>query len=222
MSQGTLTETPPATSPQRKRWTIAEFDGLVRDGYLREGSRAYLWDGEILEPMSENQPHANAVENLTDLLKGRFHPASWTVNQAHPIVLREGYKPQPDLAVIRGPRSLYRQNVPTASDVVLLVEVSDSSRAKDLGVFLRAYAEAGIPRYWVVDIPGRRVDSYASPTIGPDGEPGYAECQVYGIDAAVPLAFEGEVLEPVPVAAVLQDSIEPEAGSGQNNVESKQ
>ena len=61
-TSATATASPPqAPEPvpvgPRKRWTTAEFDHLIRSGVLREGSRAFLWDGEIIEPMSENPPH---------------------------------------------------------------------------------------------------------------------------------------------------------------------
>ncbi|MFO0950365.1 MAG: Uma2 family endonuclease [Isosphaeraceae bacterium] len=215
MSHGTLTETPPATSPQRKRWTIAEFDGLHRDGYLNEGSRTYLWDGEIVEPMTVNPPHVHAVANLVDLLKERLPRDRWTVNQDAPVVLKEGYKPQPDIIVLAGPRSSHRSKTPAPVDVVLLIEVSDSSLPKDAGGHLRAYAEAGIYEYWVVDINGRRVDAHTMPTRGEDGVALFAKRESYGLDRAVPLSLMrdgvAEGFPAVPVAAILQDSMEPEA-----------
>src|SRR4051812_14796399 len=113
----------PASVPEpvgpTKRWTTAEFDDMVRSGIIREGSRAFLWGGETIEPMSENQPHVHATMNLLFLLMARITAAEWTVNVDKPLEVREGYKPQPDLTILRGPRERYRVRVPGPADVAL-------------------------------------------------------------------------------------------------------
>jgi Uma2 family endonuclease len=203
--------TPPAAQWRRKRWTIAEFDRLVTTGFLREGDRTFLWDGEIIEPMPENPPHVNAVANLVESVRARFLAAEWTVYQGAPVVLREGYKPQPDVSVLRGPRSTYRGRTPTAADAALLIEVADRTYPENAGPFLRAYAEAGVPRYWIVNISDRRVEVYTDPGRLADGSTGYRSRRDYGLDQSVPLE---EVPGEVAVADVLRDSIEPAAGGG--------
>jgi Uma2 family endonuclease len=203
--------TPPAAPWQRKRWTIAEFDRLVTTGFLREGDRTFLWDGEIIEPMPENPPHVNATMSLLELLVARFPAAEWTVNLGKPVVLAEGYKPQPDATVLRGPRSTYRGRTPVAADIVLLAEVADSTYPENARTFLRAYAEAGIPRYWIVNISDRRIEVYTDPGRLADGSTGYNTRRDYGLDQSVPLE---EVPGEVAVADVLRDSIEPAAGGG--------
>jgi Uma2 family endonuclease len=203
----------------RKRWTIAEFDDLVRKGFLREGSRTFLWDGEIIEPMPENPPHVNAAMNLVRIFIGKVPEESWTVNQGNPIELREEYKPQPDLAVLKGPRARYRKAAPVASDVALLVEVADSSYPNNAGVFMRAYAAARISQYWIVNIRERRVEVYSAPGDTSDGAPCYAQRADYGLKDAVPLVVSQDGLESrlgeVPVIDILRDSLEPDAkGAG--------
>jgi Uma2 family endonuclease len=202
-----------------KRWTIAEFDDLVRKGFIREGSKTYLWDGEIIEPMSENQPHVNAFANLGDLIRPRFPTSEWTVNQGNPIVLREGFKPQPDLSVMYGPRARYRIHPPSAADVALLVEIADTSYPQNAGSFLRAYAEARIPHYWIVNITQRRVEVYSMPGEAEDGTSRYAVRHDHGLDATVPLTVSRDThviqLGAIPVMDILRDSLEPDAeGAG--------
>ena len=210
MSTVATLQSPGSVGP-KKRWTIAEFDRLVIDGYLREGSRTYLWDSEIIEPMPENPPHVNATMNLLGLLTARLPVADWTINLDKPLVLREGYKPQPDLTVLNGPRSKYRSTTPTATDVALLVEVSDTTYADDSGDFLRQYAAAGIPQYWVVNITGRRVEVYAFASLKDDGSSIYTVRQDYGLEESVPLniTLRGESLrfEEVRVIEIPRDSI---------------
>jgi Uma2 family endonuclease len=202
---------PPTIGP-RKRWTTAEFDRLVTEGYIREGSGSYLWNGEIIEPMAENRPHRNAVANLCRLLLALAPQDTWTVDQGTPIALRDGFKPQPDLVVLVGPRSRYRTRVPTPSDVSLLVEVSDSTYGDDRGEFLREYAVAGVPRYWIVNIPARRLEVYEVPQHSQSGSPWYRDRMDHDLDqsATVVLSPAGnEIVGQVSVREVLRDSLDP-------------
>jgi Uma2 family endonuclease len=195
-----------------KRWTIGEFDDLVRLGFLREGSKTYLWDGEIIEPMAEKPPHLNAVTNLYRLLVTRIPADSWTIYQNAPLELEEGYKPQPDLLVLKGPLDQYNARAAVPADVGLLIEVADSSYPKDSGPFLRQYARAGIPIYWIVNIPERRIERYDGPVIGVDGTPGYLVRKFFGLDEQLPLATShmGTVFlfDPIAVREVLRNSLD--------------
>lgn len=191
------------------RLTTADFDRLVAEGAIREGSRAYLWDGEIIDPMPEYPPHvnANAVENLRDLMATRLPRADWTINQAHPVELSDGFKPQPDLSVLRGPRPGYRTRTPRPTDVALLVEVSATTYPEDSGAVLRRYAQEGIVQYWIVNLRGRRVEVYRDPDPAAEA---YRDCRVFSMGAEVPLILTGDG-EPrayagIDVAAILCDS----------------
>jgi len=199
----------------RKRWTAEDFDRLVRDGFIVEGSRTYLWDGEIIEPMSENPPHVLAVLSLVELLRERLHRASWTVFQGAPVSLADGYRPQPDVTVARGRKSAYKGKVPAPADVALVVEVSDTSYAKDSGAFLRKYAEVGIPHYWIVNVPARRVEVHTDPAALNDGPPLYRQRHVYGLGDVIPLTLDVDGrpadLGAVAVRDILEDSLEPDA-----------
>lgn len=168
------------------RWTGTDLDRMLDAGILREGTNAYLWDGEIIEPMAEDQPHYLATKNLRKLLEARFPDDAWSVNPSQPVDLREGFRPQPDLVVLRGPDSQFsgRGNRPRAADVALLVEVSGSTYAADKGEYLREYARAGIPQYWIVHLAGRCVEVYARLVAG---EVGYDACRVYRNGERVPL-----------------------------------
>ena len=101
----TIELAPPVSSdPEfRKRWTNDEFDRLMAEGFIREGSRAYLWDGEIYEPMPENHPHLNALSNLVDLLKACFPAVAWTVNQEGPVIFERGLQAPTGRLRLEGP-----------------------------------------------------------------------------------------------------------------------
>lgn len=197
----------PTTVWRPHRWTTAEFDALLAGGYLREGSRTFLWGGEIVDPMPEKEPHANAQDNLYDLILPFLPKEGWTVRPAHPVALKEGYKPQPDLVVLVGPRADYRRHTPTASDVALIIEIADTSYTVDAGEKLAEYANAGIPRYWIVNIAARRIEVYRDPATGH-----YATREDYPLDGVVPLILpRGEISHEfgiIPVMDVLRDSLE--------------
>ncbi len=201
----TIVEESVQVAQPRYRWTTAEFDRLVAEGFIREGSRVFLWDGEIIQPMPEDAIHSDACENLVDLLKARLAVDAWAVNSGRPIALSDGFLPQPDVTVLRGPRSDRRGRRVVAADVNLVVEVANSSYATDAGPYLRLYALEGIPIYWIVNTKARRVEVYSRP----DRRAGRYDLQSsFGLGQAVPLTLEDIAFEPVPVESLLRDSIE--------------
>ena len=166
------------------RLSTEAFHRLVREGSLREGSSAFLWDGEIFEPLPKNRPHINVEGDLRDLLAGPFPRDAWTIDVDSPLHLRDGFDPQPDLMVLRGPRSEYRVRAPSPADVALLVEVSSTTYADDSGAYLREYARAAVSTYWIVNLEARRVEVHCDP----DAIRGlYRDRRVFGPGDAVPL-----------------------------------
>ena len=113
MSVATATMAQPELPPfTRHRWTVAEFLKLMNDGFLPDGDRTFLWDGEIYQPLPESPAHRDPVEILRDLLPERFPRAEFTVNIGKAIMLEEYYRPQPDLTVLRGVARHLRGAIP--------------------------------------------------------------------------------------------------------------
>jgi hypothetical protein len=198
-----------------KRWTTAEFDRMLGQGFLVEGSDTYLWEGLIVEPMSEHLPHVHALGNLSDLLRERFPSALWTVNQDAPLELEDGTKPQPDMIVLKGARARFRVHAPRAENVAFLIEVSNSSYPRDSGERLRKYAGMLIPLYWIVNIPARRVEVYENPVESDDGPAFYEKRADFGLGQAVPFRVThggAEVAGEIAVNDILQDSMEQPEG----------
>jgi Uma2 family endonuclease len=196
----------------RRRWTGEELDRLMEQGFIREGSSTFLWDGEIIDPAVEEFPHYNAVESLRDLLADRLPSTDWTINRKWGIDLGEGYRPQPDLTVGQGPRSNYqtRGSRPRPGNVALLIEVSDGTYDHDSGEFLRKYAEVGISQYWIVNIGDRRIEVYTDP----DSEGrNYRKRVDHGHETVVPLRVTmGEValeFRGISVKDVFKHSLDP-------------
>ncbi|MCA1685943.1 MAG: Uma2 family endonuclease [Planctomycetia bacterium] len=199
------------TADPPKRWTTAEFDRMIGQGLIEEGCDTYLWEGQIVEPMPEYQPHINAVANLLALLLSRLSAADWSVGLSAPLDLEDGTKPQPDLLVIKWPRSRFRVAPPSASDVALVVEISVSTYPRDSGERYRKYAAFGIEPYWIVNVPERRVEVYEVPHVTADGTSTYQKRTDFGLDQTIPVELTrpgAAVALEVAVIDILRDSLE--------------
>ena len=135
----------------RHRLTVADYHRLGQAGILGEDDRVELLEGQLVDMSPIGPRHALAVDALTELLvhavAGRAH-----VRVQNPIALDNGSEPQPDLTVVRRPWSGYPRAHPGPADVLLLIEVADSSLELDLGAKRAIYARAGIAEFWIVDL----------------------------------------------------------------------
>jgi Uma2 family endonuclease len=150
-----------ATDIERTRkFTADEWGRMVGLGIFREDERLELIEGEIVEMAPVGDPHGLCVSQLNKrLVIGVGDRALvWVVG---PVRLGAASVPEPDLALVR-PRS-YRTGAPRPEDILLIVEVADSSLRYDLTTKLRLYARAGIPEYWVVSVDGEWIEVYRAP-----------------------------------------------------------
>ncbi len=142
----------------RKRFTRQEVDRLLDAGVF-DGQRWELIDGELFDKMGQNPPHAEAIQIVTEVLARIFGLRLLRVQL--PIEAggadRDRSLPEPDVAVMRERKPEYRYRHPNGEEVILAVEVADSSAAFDLTRKAELYANAGVPEYWVVDLPRRRL-----------------------------------------------------------------
>src|SRR5918912_4344650 len=149
----------------RHSFTVAEYERMGQVGILSEDDRVELVCGEIIQTSPIGEGHAACVAVLTRLiiLRLRLGAFVWTRN---PIVLDDYSEPQPDLAVLRPRADDYRTSKPTPEDVLLVIEVSDTTLDFDRKVKVPLYARAGIPETWVVNLPEERVEVYSDPAGG--------------------------------------------------------
>lgn len=190
---------------RRHRFTDAQYDAMVAAGVL-SGTRTFLWAGEIVRPMAEDQPHLGIVSAIFALLIARFARSDWAIHLDQQVTVAPGYRPEPDLSLLRGSARSWsvRGKVPRPGDVALLIEVGDSSYHADSRPKLKKYAEAGVVLYWIVNVVEQRVEVYTNP-VPVEGR--YATRVDYGPDAVVPLAIpvDGSIVafEDIPVRAIL-------------------
>ena len=186
----------PIIYPPRKRWTRAECERIEATG-LWDRDRLELIEGELITKMSKNRPHMIVFMSVMKWLVGLLDPMY--LNPEGPIDVapedNPTSEPEPAIAVLAKAGTEYIVGNPPASDVRLVIEISDSTLAFDLGPKARLYARAGIPEYWVFDIGGRRVIVHRNPAAG-----GYSMVTAYAEGERVaPLAFPAAAF-PVRVA----------------------
>jgi Uma2 family endonuclease len=176
---------------QRRRFTLDEYHRMGEAGILHEDDRVELIHGEIVQMTAIGSRHAACVAVLNERLVLRVGDRAvlWPQN---PVVILPDSEPQPDVILLKRRPDFYRAALPQAEDVLLLVEVADTSIRYDRNVKRPLYADAGIAEYWIVDLEGEAVEVCRDP----EGDR-YRSVERLGRGARVaPLAFP-DVLLPV-------------------------
>jgi Uma2 family endonuclease len=135
----------------RHRLTLDDYHRLGEAGILGEDDRVELLEGQLIDMSPVGPRHAIAVDRLHTLLVRVVADPIWVRGQ-NPIALDSGSEPQPDIVLLRAPWPGFPLAHPSAADVVLLVEVADSSLDADLGAKRELYARAGVREFWIVDL----------------------------------------------------------------------
>lgn len=146
---------------RRWRFTVHDYHRMGEAGILHEDDRVELIEGELVEMTAIGSRHFACVNGLNRLVM-RAVDDDAIVSVQNPVRLNEYNEPQPDLTVIR-PRD-YRISLPVPDDVLLLIEVSDTTLAYDRNVKLPLYARAGIREVWIVNLPGETVERHTDPS----------------------------------------------------------
>ncbi|GIW06979.1 MAG: hypothetical protein KatS3mg060_1784 [Dehalococcoidia bacterium] len=153
-----------ASSLPVRRWTVEEFDRIAEALPAGETERLELLDGVIYEMTPINPPHAGAVRALNRLFSVLAGQA--IVDVQNPLVLGPMSKPQPDLMLLRPRPDDYRSAHPSAEDVLLVVEIADSSAEIDRRLKLPLYATAGVAEVWLTELQREIVTRYRDPVNG--------------------------------------------------------
>jgi Uma2 family endonuclease len=171
------------------RLTVEQYHEMVRTGVLTPDDRVELLDGVLVKKLTKYPSHIYAEDELVEILS-RLLPAGWIVRSQHPISLGTS-EPEPDVAVVWGSRGDYATRHPTASEVLLLIEVSESSLAYDRTTKKQVYAQAGIAVYWIVNLVEKMVEVYTEPlTKAAD----YRVVAKYRAGESLPVAIAGQTL----------------------------
>lgn len=170
---------------------------MVRSGVLTDDDRVELLEGVLVEKMSKNPKHRIATRRTCDALRECL-PAGWYADEQAPVTTADS-EPEPDISIVRGQTTDYADRHPGPQDVAMVVEVADSSLARDRGLKKRIYARARIANYWLIDLQARTVEVYQQPC-GED----YGQRQVLRETERVTLRLEDGAPEcSIPVARLL-------------------
>jgi len=149
-----------------KRWTRREYDRMAEAGLFGPDERVELLEGEIITVTPQQSPHSACIGLIDGVLRQAFGPSYWIRIQL-PLIVDPDSEPEPDLAVVPGsPRDYVHDHPRTA---VLVVEVADSTVAKDRTYKTRIYARAAIREYWIVNLADRCLEVYRDP-VAPLGQ----------------------------------------------------
>jgi Uma2 family endonuclease len=151
-----------STKPMRRPFTVAEYYRMGEAGILTEGERVELIEGEIVQMPPIGDLHAWCVNRLTRLFILGVGDAA-VVSVQNPFRLSNRSEPVPDVVVMR-PRPEFRGPHPTPSDVLLVIEVSDTTLHYDQRVKLPLYARELVPEVWIADLKGECIWVYSDPS----------------------------------------------------------
>lgn len=151
----------------RRRLSLEEFHRMGAAGILGEDDRVELIDGEMIEMAPIGAPHAAMVNRLSRMLNLAAGKHAIVATQ-NPVVLPPRNEPLPDVALLRPRADDYRDSLPTAADVLLIIEVADTTLAYDRDVKIPLYARHGIAEVWLFDIQSGSLSVHRDP-----GQNGY-------------------------------------------------
>ena len=138
-------------TPTRRRFTVHDYERMAQAGVLTEDDRVELIDGEIIQMSPIGSRHAGTVDRFSKRFEQRFGDVALVRTQG-PIRLGEHDEPEPDLALLKPRPDFYTTAHPTPSDILLVVEVADTSLEYDRRQKLLLYARHGIAEVWLADV----------------------------------------------------------------------
>ena len=156
----------PQVTRETRKFTVEEYFQMVKAGIIQQGERVELIEGEILNVPPMEYPHSSGIIRYNRVF-GRLAEERFTVLVQAPLPLGGNSAPEPDLALLKYREDDYAGGFPSSEDVLLVIEVSDSSPAYDRGVKAHIYGRAGIPETWVLNLPGDSIERFTEP--GPEG-----------------------------------------------------
>jgi Uma2 family endonuclease len=184
-----------------RRFSVKEYHRMIDSGILTDEDRVELLEGWIVPKMPRNPPHDGVIALIYNRVLTPRMPEGWFCRGQSAVTTSDS-EPEPDLAVIRGRERDYLKRHPGPRDMALVIEVADTSIRRDRVIKARLYARAGIPVYWIVNLPGGRVEVHTEPS-GPTKTPTYNQRRNFGRTRNVPLILDGTVVAEIPVRDLL-------------------
>lgn len=147
--------------PTKRRFDVHEYHRMGEAGVFGEKERVELMGGEVVEVNPIGGRHASCVRELNRHFT-RGVGDELRVDVQNPVRLDDAHEPEPDLAIIKARD--YRNSLPTSEDILLLVEVADTTLAYDRNVKLPLYARFEVPEVWIVDLASEIIERHSEPS----------------------------------------------------------
>ncbi|WP_413173085.1 Uma2 family endonuclease [Anabaena azotica] len=148
---------------QLRLWTVDEYHRIAEAVIFDPSERVELLEGKIIWMVAKGTAHSSAVGRTNKLLQNRLGNQAWIAVQ-DPVKLNERSEPEPDVAVVKIDPLDYADHHPTPAEIYLIIEVADSSLKLDTEIKAKAYSQAGIKDYWVLDVVKRELIVFRNPT----------------------------------------------------------
>jgi Uma2 family endonuclease len=146
----------------RHKLSVEDYHQMGRAGILGEDSRVELIEGELIDMAPIGSLHASVVSTLSMFFARQVGELA-IVSTQNPVSLPPDSEPQPDILLLKPRPDRYRNALPTAADVMLLIEVADTTFKYDREIKLPAYARHGIAEVWLIDLKGGTLEIYREP-----------------------------------------------------------
>jgi Uma2 family endonuclease len=157
--------TPTTDLPRRHSLTVEDYYRMAEIGILGPDDRVELIEGEIIDMPPPGELHSGTVIQLDHLLQRAVGDRAIVCVQ-NPAVLGRHSAPQPDLALLKPRADFYKTALPRSPDILLIIEVADTSLRYDRDVKAGLYARHGIPELWLIDVRGKRLTRYRDAVSG--------------------------------------------------------
>ena len=163
------------------KWSVDEYHQMISTGLL-VSKQVELLEGEIIKMSPEGIPHSYTNDSVADYLREKLRGLA-KIKESHPITL-DNSEPEPDIAIVRLPETIYRHHHPYPEDIYWLIEISNQTLKKDLEEKAKIYARNGIREYWVIDLVNKVLIVHTKPK----GD-SYTQIQKYKTGIINPLSF---------------------------------
>jgi len=175
---------------------VEQYHQMFEAGIISERDKVELINGELIGMSPKGSQHSFYITRLTRLLY-RLLIDEAVIRVQDPIQLDNFSEPEPDVALCVLPRERYKNHHPFPEEVLLVVEVADSSLAYDKEVKLPLYAKANIPEVWLVDVAHQLILVAKSPVRGK-----YQSMETYATGEEITLSI-GEFSHKIPISTLL-------------------
>ena len=180
--------------------SIEQYHQMIALGILTDDDPVELLEGWLVTKMPKNPAHRLTTQLTREALQALI-PSDYYVDAQEPITT-DVSEPEPDVMIVRGQRRDYRDRHQSPQDIALVIEVSDTTLQRDRALKKPIYARGGIPVYWIINLPERRIECYTHPS-GPADAPDYQRRQDYQPTDSIPLTLADDARGSLLVADML-------------------